>query len=119
MLIYLSGPMTGYEDFNYPRFRTATERLRQLGYDVINPAETAGGVTHLPRATFMSIDVGYVEACDAVVVLPGWHRSQGAILEVMLAHNLGKPVYVFDALKGIRKRLDSPLAHITYQEVPV
>lgn len=100
MLVYLSGPMSGLPGFNYQAFHAAAARLRELGLDVINPAETAGGVTHLPRDTFMRVDVGYVQASDAVVVIPGWQASKGAKLECILAASLGKPILAYSPDAG-------------------
>jgi hypothetical protein len=37
--LYLAGPMTGIEDFNYPAFNAMAERLRAAGYEVKNPAD--------------------------------------------------------------------------------
>ncbi|WP_319942079.1 DUF4406 domain-containing protein [Pseudomonas quasicaspiana] len=37
--IYISGPMTGLPDFNFPAFAAEANRLRGLGFDVVNPAE--------------------------------------------------------------------------------
>lgn len=39
MRIYVSGPMTGKPEFNYPAFNAAAKRLRDEGHFVINPAE--------------------------------------------------------------------------------
>lgn len=44
--IYISGPMTGLPDFNFPAFHDAAARLRERGHEVANPAEInseAGG----------------------------------------------------------------------------
>lgn len=37
--VYLSGPMTGLPDFNYPAFHDAAQRLRSIGHRVESPAE--------------------------------------------------------------------------------
>jgi len=105
-LVYLSGPMTGHEDFNYPVFNKATARLRELGYDVINPAETAGGVVHLPRATYLRIDLGYVMASNAIAVLPGWENSNGASLEMLLGNAIDLPIHQFNWFRGLGARID-------------
>jgi len=81
--------MTGLPDHNYPTFNAAAASLREQGYEVINPAETAGGTIRLPRATFLRIDIGYVLAADAIVLLPGWENSSGAKLEVMIGQAIG------------------------------
>lgn len=96
MLLYLSGPMTGLPDHNYPTFDAATAALRMQGYEVINPAETAGGTTRLPRATFLRIDIGYVLASDMVVLLPGWDKSSGSKLEIAIANAVDIPVRFLD-----------------------
>lgn len=96
MLLYLSGPMTGLPEHNYPAFTDAAAALREAGHDVLNPAETAGGVTHLERSTYLSVDVGYVQAAEGIVLLPGWTESKGAKLEVVLADSFDKPIFLYD-----------------------
>jgi hypothetical protein len=39
MIIYISGPMTGYPDLNFPAFHLAASVLRSEGFTVISPAE--------------------------------------------------------------------------------
>lgn len=39
MRIFISGPMTGLPDHNFPAFEAAAKRLRDDGHFVINPAE--------------------------------------------------------------------------------
>lgn len=106
MLIYVSGPMTGYPKWNYPAFREAALCLRENGHIVLNPAETAGGSTHLTRSQFLYIDIGYVQAAEALVVLPGWKQSRGALLEVHIAHSLEKPVFWFDPEVGLGPQIE-------------
>lgn len=96
--IYLSGPMTGHQDHNFPAFHAAADRFRQAGWDVANPAENFGGRTDLPREVYLRADVAMLARCDAIALLPGWERSRGATLEAVLAVELG--LRFFDAESG-------------------
>ncbi len=91
--IYLSGPMTGVPDHNFPAFRAAAEHFQQEGWEVVNPADNFGGRTDLPRGSYLRADVALLLQCDAIAMLPGWQASQGAKLEYLLARELGLPVY--------------------------
>ena len=39
--IYISGPMTGMPEHNFPAFHAAADRLRKAGWSVVNPAVVA------------------------------------------------------------------------------
>jgi hypothetical protein len=105
MKIYISGPMTGIPQFNYPEFFRVANALRELGHFVINPAETNGltveealrDVEANPRSWdyYMRKDVMSVSSVDALCLLPGWQNSKGARLEVTVAKSLGLPIYIF------------------------
>lgn len=92
--IYLSGPMSGIEGYNYPEFNRHAAELRAQGWTVVNPAENFGGASKHPdgRKAFMRLDIEHVLAVDALAVLPGWQRSKGACLEVAIARELELPV---------------------------
>lgn len=92
MKLYLAGPMTGIEDFNFPAFSAAAAELRALGHEVINPAENDDGDTTREWAYYMRKDLAHVLSVDAVAVLPGWQGSRGARLEVHVARALGLPI---------------------------
>ena len=87
--IYIAGPMTGMPEHNFPAFHAAAERLRDAGWDVVNPAENFGGQTDLPRETYLRTDVALMLGCEAIAMLPGWEDSRGAALEYLLAQELG------------------------------
>ncbi|WP_246541602.1 DUF4406 domain-containing protein [Pseudomonas rustica] len=89
--LYLAGPMTGIEDFNYPAFNAMAERLRAAGYDVENPADH-GTVDGADWADYMAYDLTRLGLCGQVAVLPGWENSKGARLEVHIARELGMPL---------------------------
>jgi len=88
-LVYLSGPMTGIPELNYPAFNAATKHLEALGLHVFNPAT-------LPEMAswedYMRADVEILaKKCRALVYLNGWDNSKGAITEVYLANALNMP----------------------------
>lgn len=87
---YLSGPMTGIEDYNYPRFHEVARKMRSLGYAVVNPAESYNGDQTLAFSTYMRWDIKQLlDGCDAVVLLEGWRQAAGAVFEVAIAAALG------------------------------
>ena len=92
MRVYISGPITGHEDY-MDRFWQAEKHLEEKNYSVINPAEIS---TKLPcDITYeeqLYLDMGLLAMCDAIYMLKGWHRSAGAKAELALAEKLGHEV---------------------------
>ena len=84
--------MTGLPDYNYPAFNAAAAELRALGFEVDNPAEHFGGDQTLERKVYLRGDIEALLKVDAVVTLPGWHKSPGAQLETAIARALDLPV---------------------------
>lgn len=91
-VIYLSGPMTGIEDYNYPLFDHVSGRLRGCGHRVYNPTEhplaeefkkTASRI--YTRAIFASYCTFICLEADTIVLLPGWSMSVGSQVEHELA----------------------------------
>jgi hypothetical protein len=95
--LYIAGPMTGIEDFNYPAFHEAALVLRDKGWAVINPAENFDGDQTLDRrAYFRRAFEQLRNVTDGIVLLDGWRQSKGALAEVFIAYNLGHTIYRFD-----------------------
>ena len=90
--IYLSGPMTGIPELNFPAFNAEAARLRGLGYDVVNPAEINPANTDKTWHECMRDDLRAMLGCDAIAMLAGWTKSDGAMLELQIAHRLGLDV---------------------------
>jgi len=100
--VYVAGPMRGYEQFNFPAFDAARDRL-STGYFVISPAdidrnsgdtdETAG--THAAVTTYVYRDfyalyyLAHTQGGGSIAMLPGWEKSTGAVAEFFLARWLG------------------------------
>ena len=95
MTLYISGPMSGIPEHNFPLFNDVTRKLRNAGHIVYNPAEHFSGRTDLPRERYMAEDFRKLlevasadTAVKGVVMLPGWENSRGAIAEVACAQEL-------------------------------
>ena len=91
MRVYISGPMTGLPDLNYPAFRTEATLWRANGHEAVNPAELEGPDDEAWE-WYLKRDLKALLDCDAVVLLPGWEASRGANLEVHVARALGMEV---------------------------
>ena len=89
MIAYISGPMTGIEDFNRPAFDEKEFELKEHGYTVINPARHPDGLSWQQYMQYAKLDV---QNCDVVYQLPGWDKSRGAKLEYEWANEQGKKV---------------------------
>ena len=86
--IYISGPMTGLPDLNFPAFHAEAARLRALGYEVVNPAEiNPDPTTH--RHDCLKRDIAALLTCDEIAVMGGWMNSLGSMLEVRIANSVG------------------------------
>jgi len=116
MKLYLAGPMTGYESFNFPEFHKQAAILRQQGHEVWSPAEHDIDVDGFDPDKdesksmdyYMQRDLPAVCAADAVAVLNGWERSDGACLEVYVGQYVGKPIlcaYSLLPVDDVRKYL--------------
>jgi Domain of unknown function (DUF4406) len=86
MILYISGPMTGHPEFNYPAFHAAETKLRDAGHTVLNPARQPKQATW---EDYMRADIAAVVSADGVALLPGWRTSRGARLEHHVAAELG------------------------------
>ena len=119
--LYIAGPMTGIEQFNFPEFDEAADTLRFYhGPDeceficpteldskdsrdaaMLNPAGDPKLYRDMTGETWgdlLSRDVRVIaDKADGVIVLDGWEKSRGACLEVMVAVCGGKPIYDYEA----------------------
>lgn len=90
---YVSGPMRGYEGFNYPAFHQAAAHLEKAGHEVLNPAENFDGATDLDFETYMRADLSMLLDATHIFMLNGWQNSEGARLELAVAKALGLYVW--------------------------
>lgn len=85
MIVYVAGPMSGYEQFNRPAFHSAAKRLTDKGYVVLNPATLPNGLT---QAQYMDICLAMLRCADTIYMLKEWEYSAGARAENALAEKL-------------------------------
>lgn len=92
--VYVSGPMRGYSQFNFPAFHLATAKLRAAGHEVFNPAER--DETSEEQGRKFSIREALADDClwicenaSALFMLKGWDESKGAQAERALAEAIG------------------------------
>lgn len=87
--IYISGPMRGLPDFNYPLFAATAKTLRHQGFHVLNPAENFEGDQDREIPEYMRADIKMMLQASMVFMLPGWQDSEGSRLEYLIAKALG------------------------------
>ena len=94
--IFIAGPMRGYENYNFKKFDHTEELLRQLGFDVVNPArisrkfkesEVNSDIAVYNKMVDMQQDAE--RTCNTILLLDGWQWSEGVKLEVRTASELG------------------------------
>lgn len=87
MKIYISGKITG--DAHYKeKFGAAANVMEQVGHIALNPANNPDG---LRPVDYMRICFAMMEAADAVMFLPDYKESKGAMLEYAWCEYVGKP----------------------------
>ena len=90
--VYISGPMTGIQDFNYPAFARMHDFLAQQGIQTLNPCHIANGDTSKPYDFYIRESLIMVAKAGAIVMLDGWQKSRGAKLEHHCAQAMEIPI---------------------------
>lgn len=96
--IYIAGPMTGKENFNFPEFDAATAKWKEEGYNVINPANLSRELAEslgvelselTPRENALTDLSHLISKATHMYMLNGWEYSKGAKAEHAVAQWLG------------------------------
>jgi len=119
--LYVSGPMTGIPEHNFPAFNAAAAALRAAGFEVVNPADNGADPTgQTTWADYLRKDLVDMLGCKGLALLDGWHRSKGARLEYHVASELAMPIRSVDAwLLTAEVSEPTPLLNVDAEEVPV
>lgn len=84
-VVFISGPMTGIENYNRDVFHHEASQLRHIGFTVLNPAIFPDGLAH---HQYLAMTLVMLEQADAIYLLEGWENSVGAKAEVIRAREL-------------------------------
>lgn len=88
MTIYIAGPMTGIENYNFDRFNAKEAELIEKGHRILNPAK----IGILPEyKMYWPINCAMLDGADAIYMLDGWENSPGARKELLYAVENGIP----------------------------
>jgi hypothetical protein len=90
--VYVGGPISSYgpeRNWNLDGFAAMTTRLRDAGFEVINPQELHEPSESVEWSWYMRRDIPELCRADVLVLLDGWEESWGARLENVIAFELG------------------------------
>ena len=96
MRVYISGPITKGEKITAPSaieaarktFASAEAILQARGHEPINPFKVIPYRKELTWKDYMKANLKALVDCDGIYMLPGWHESEGALLENFIARKL-------------------------------
>lgn len=95
MKIFISGPMTGFEHFNFPKFDAWEKKLNAEGHQAVNPAHISRKFKKAEILAYgdkfkqmVSEQLELEKSCDAILLLDGWEKSQGVRAELKTAIEL-------------------------------
>lgn len=96
MRIYISGPITGTDDY-MERFAKVEKELTEKGHMVYNPAKIN---SNMPNGTtyeeYMKVSFCLLDMADAIYIMSGWEKSKGSNREFYYARSKGKTVIYQD-----------------------
>lgn len=99
--VYVAGPMSGHENYNYDAFDKAEKELAALGLKVINPTQIGlregWNWGQYIGATLSLLSESNV---DAIALLDGWDESKGVQLELFVAKELEIPAFPIHVVTG-------------------
>lgn len=82
--IYISGPMSGHDNYNFEAFNSAARNLSRFGFKVVNPADI-GVDNNASWEDYLRHQLARMMKCSTIYMLPGWEKSKGAVIENAIA----------------------------------
>lgn len=91
MKIYIAGKITGDPDYKQ-KFEKVEKSLAKLGHSVMNPA-SLGCYPEFSWEDYMFITRAMQVKCNAILFLPDWTDSRGAMREYDKAIQFNQKIY--------------------------
>lgn len=103
MRVYIAGPISNEPDY-IKKFENAKRQIKLMLPDceVINPAKLSEVLPKGKHYEYLQICYKLIAIADAVVLLPNWDSSIGAIKEQLFAKTKNIPVFELSNLKALR-----------------
>ena len=87
--VYISGPITGVEGYR-GAFGYAEKQILAHGHIPLNPAMLPDGMA---QRDYMAICTAMIARADEVMLLPGYDKSAGSLVESFLAAKMDIPTF--------------------------
>jgi hypothetical protein len=91
--VYIAGPMTGYDNFNFDAFDRIAAKWDGRGFAVLNPADSFLKRQDLQYPQYMRSAAMLLLQASAIALIAGWQKSSGACMEALVAARLGLQFY--------------------------
>ncbi len=103
-LLYIAGPYSdpdpihGIEQ-NVSRASAIALEAWRAGWVAVCPHKNTYPFhycTDIPESVWLEGDIELLKRCDAILMIPGWHRSKGAGNEQRVAQRAGIMIFYYD-----------------------
>ncbi len=99
---YISGKISGTNDY-IARFRLYEEKLKEMGWTVVNPAKVNGEMPEdMSYEEYMVMCETMMSLCGAIFMMPGWEDSTGARYEKEYAKIHKMKIFYVDDIEAAR-----------------
>jgi hypothetical protein len=104
--IYIAGKVSGESLAECTmKFGIVQKMIEALGHEAVNPLELVTDFK-TPWNSAMRICIGKLTQCDAIVLIPDWSSSKGAIFEYEISQHLEMPNF-----RGTKHGIEDLKAH--------